>query len=107
MVELSQSRRVLLYVQLSWAALCALWNGAGVALLSQGYRSPGPTASWLAAAALVAIGVGLVVGFKYVNILYLLLSAVSALLAMSSIATAFMADPVLWPSDFGDTQALR
>ncbi len=35
-------------VQVAWAILSATWNAFGVAMIAQGGRSPGPTASIVA-----------------------------------------------------------
>lgn len=89
-----------LLVQLAWVALSALWNISGVMLIKQGLRAPGPTASMLGAAALLAIGVGLVIGLRRWPIVYVVLSALTGAMAIAAVANAFAADPALWPSEF-------
>jgi hypothetical protein len=99
MTSANTSNRIV-WVQLAWALLAAAWNVAGVALIANGARSPGPTASLLGAALLVAIGVGLVAASNRSVIIYAGLSIVSAAMAGSAVYNAVAADPSLWPSEF-------
>lgn len=90
----------IVWVQLAWALLAAAWNVAGVALIANGGRAPGPTASLLGAAILIAIGVGLVASCKRFTLAYAALSLVSVLMASAAVFNALTADPSLWPSEF-------
>jgi len=83
------------------AFLAALWNIAGVWLISQGQSPLGPTAS------LAAVGVLAVLIFAYVFTLkqgyeksFLLLATIGALLGIMTIYGALTKDPGLWPSEF-------
>jgi hypothetical protein len=87
-------------VQLGWALLAAAWNVAGVVLIANGGRAPGPTASLLGAAVLIVIGVGLVATSNRSAIIYAALSIVSAAMAGGAVYNALTADPSLWPSEF-------
>jgi hypothetical protein len=90
----------LLTAQMTWAGLSALWNLAGVALIAAGQRAPGPTASILAAALLVAIAIALWVLSGRSRWLYAALSILAGLMALFAFINAFTATPDLWPSDF-------
>jgi hypothetical protein len=87
-------------VQFAWALLASAWNVAGVVLLANGARSPGPTASLLAAFILVLIGIGLVAALSRSALAYGALSGVSTLMAAAAVYNALTADPSLWPSEF-------
>jgi hypothetical protein len=91
--------RPALYAQLLYAALAIAWQLVGVALISSGRPPLGPTAS-LAVAFQGAIVAGLyVLALRRSPPLFVVLSVVSAAAAGATIATAFTADPTLWPSD--------
>lgn len=87
-------------LQVSWAILSSIWNIAGVLLISQGLRAPGPTASWLAALVLLVIAAVLMWAVKRSAFLYLLLSLLMGVGAFYSVMIALTADPSLWPSPF-------
>lgn len=87
-------------VMFAWAILSAIWNFAGVALIAQGQRAPGPTASIAGAIVLLAIAAGLVVAVGRWPVIYLLISIVVGLAAIAAVVNAFTADPALWPSEF-------
>jgi hypothetical protein len=99
MTSAGTSKRII-WVQLPWALSAAAWNIAGVALIANGARSPGPTASLLGAALLTAIGVGLVAASNRAAIIYAGLSIVSAAMAGAAVYNALTADPSLWPSEY-------
>ena len=86
--------------QVAWALLSALWNVAGVYLIAQGLRAPGPTASLIAALVVTAIAVALYVAVDRVPLLYAALSGVAAFMALAAVVNAFVQDPALWPSEF-------
>lgn len=98
--QLEQWLKPVLYLQLTWVALCILWNVAGVILLSQGLKSPGPTASLIAALVIALIGVGLISSLNRRHTIYLILSILVGIMGYLAVANAFSADPMLWPSDF-------
>jgi TctA family transporter len=87
-------------VQVAWAILAAIWNGAGVWLIAQGQRAPGPTASLGAAVMLLAMAVAFVVTVSRWPVVYLLLSIAAGLFGLAAVVNAFIADPALWPSEF-------
>jgi len=87
-------------VQETHVLLAAVWNVAGVLLIEQGLRAPGPTASLGVAAFLLALGLGMVVGARRRPFLYLALSGLAGAGALSAIVQAFQLEPGLWPSPF-------
>ncbi len=87
-------------VQVAWAILSATWNAVGVALLAQGGRSLGPTASIAAALVLLVMAIAYPVTIRRWNVVYLLVSLLGGLAAISAVVNAFTADPTLWPSEF-------
>jgi hypothetical protein len=89
-----------LSTQVAWAVLAALWNVAGVYLISQGQRPLGPTATITGAVALVAIAAALVLTVNRASLLYAVLSGVAAFIALAAVVNAFVQDPALWPSEF-------
>jgi hypothetical protein len=99
-MALADTSKRIVWVQLAWALLAAAWNVAGVVLIANGARAPGPTASLFGAAVLIAIGVGLVATFNRSAIIYAGLSIVSAAMAGAAVYNALTADPSLWPSEF-------
>ena len=86
--------------QVAWALLSALWNVAGVYLIAQGQRAPGPTASIIGASLLIAIAMGLFFSIDRASLLYAALSGVAAFMALAAVVNAFVQDPVLWPTEF-------
>ncbi len=99
-LELWERLKLVLSIQLAWATLSMLWNVVGVGRIAQGLRPPGPTASILAAAILLAIGFWLVIGLRRWPILYVVLSVLGGLMALAAVVNAFTSDPTLWPSEF-------
>jgi hypothetical protein len=91
--------RPALYVQLSYATLVVAWQGIGLALLSSGRPALGPTASMSVAVQASIMAVLLVFSARRLPLVFVLLSVVSGLAALSAIANAFTADPSLWHSD--------
>ena len=79
--------------QVAWALLSALWNLAGVYLVAQGERAPGPTASIMGASLLVAIAAALVLTIDRMTLLYAALSGVAATIALAAVVNAFVQDP--------------
>lgn len=96
-----RSLRHILFLQLSWAFLCILWNFYGLWLVSKGSPPIGPTASW-AIAGLNALFFILFILFKKINTNwpYLLLSVITALLAAIAVYGGFTKDASLWPNAF-------
>ena len=86
--------------QVAWALLSALWNVAGVYLVAQGLRAPGPTASLTAALLLIAIAVALYAAVDRASLLYAALSGIATFMALAAVVNAFVQDPALWPSEF-------
>lgn len=87
-------------LQLAHAGLSVIWNLAGLALIAQGSRAPGPTASLGVAAFLLIMAAGLVAGARRSPPLYVLASLVVGLGALWAVIQAFQLDPSLWPSSF-------
>lgn len=87
-------------VQVAWAILAAFWNLAGVWLIAQWQRPPGPTASLGAAVMLLAMAVAFVVTVSRWPLAHLLLSIAAGLFGLAAVVNAFIADPALWPSEF-------
>lgn len=89
-----------LSAQVVWAILSAIWNFTGVALIAQGQRALGPTASIGGAIVLLTIAVALVATVSRLPVVYLLISIVGGVAAIAAVLNAFAADPALWPSEF-------
>ncbi|MGO8827704.1 MAG: hypothetical protein ACLPX1_09365 [Steroidobacteraceae bacterium] len=53
----------------------------------------------LAAAILLALGVGLVIGLRRWPVVYVVLSGLAGLMAFATVIKAFTADQALWPSE--------
>ena len=83
------------------AFLAALWNVAGVWLISQGKSPLGPTASmtgvWVLLALMLIYIVTLKKGYEKT---FLFLSFFGAVVGLLTIYGAFTKDPSLWPSEF-------
>lgn len=86
--------------QVTWALLSAFWNVAGVYLVAQGLRAPGPTASITGALMLIAIAAVLVLTVDRASLIYAVLSGVAAFIALAAVVNAFIQAPTLWPSEF-------
>lgn len=84
----------LLALQIAWALLAAGWNLAGVMLIASGGRAPGPTASLVAAAVLVAIAIALLVARRW-PLAYAGLSLLAAVMGTAAVHNAVTADPAL------------
>lgn len=78
--------------------LAVAWNLAGVLLIEQGLRAPGPTASLGVAGFLLALGLGMILGARRLPLLYLVVSGLAGAGALAAIVQAFQLDPALWPS---------
>ncbi len=87
-------------VQVAWAILSATWNAGGVAMIAQGGRSPGPTASIAAAIVLIVMAIAYPMTIRRWPVVYLLVSLLGGLAAIAAVVNAFTADPKLWPSEF-------
>lgn len=87
-------------VQVAWAILSAIWNSVGVAMIAQGGRSPGPTASIAAAIVLLVMAIAYPTVLRRWRVVYLLVSVMGGLAAIAAVVNAFTADPALWPSEF-------
>jgi hypothetical protein len=91
----------ILYAQVAWAVLAAVWNFAGVALIASGQRAPGPTASAGGGIVLLALAVAFVAArSRWPWWVYMALSAVAAFMGAAAVYNAFVQDPALWPSEF-------
>lgn len=99
MDRVSRLLRLALGVQLAYVVMLILWQGVGLALLSQGRPALGPTASLAVAAQAAVMGVLFAVTIRWAPFAFAGLSAVTGLLAATTILNAFTADPELWPSD--------
>ena len=83
------------------ASLSAVWNVAGVWLLSQGKSALDPTASLTAVVVLAVLILLYIVTLKKgYEKTFMLLAFVGALAGSLTIYGAFTKDPVLWPSEF-------
>ncbi len=83
-----------------WAASSALWNAAGMILISQGKPPRGPTASWMGAVILVVMIPVLAWTSKRVPLLYVVLALLVIVGACYTIYGAITLDPSHWPSPF-------
>lgn len=77
----------------------AVWNIAGVILISQGQQSLGPTASVTVAAVLLLLGIGLWFGHGRIQLLYLVISVLLGVAATLAIKQAIVGDASDWPSE--------
>lgn len=91
--------RPALYLQFAHIILSILWNIAGMLLIARGMPALGPTASLSTILLLIAVGGMLILGAWRWPPLYIAVSLVAALGALSAIAPAFYKDPSLWASD--------
>ena len=83
------------------ALLAALWNVAGVWLISQGQSPLGPTASLTGVAILAVLILAYIWTLKKgYEKTFLLLASVGALVGLLTIYGALTKDPGLWPSAF-------
>ena len=87
-------------LQLIYMLLAVLWNLAGLALIAQGMRAPGPTASAGVAAMLLALMPVVFISARRFLWLYGGLTLLLGLAAASAVVQAFQLDPSLWPSAF-------
>lgn len=87
-------------VLIGWALLAALWNIAGVILISQGHQPLGPTASAVGAVLLVVVALALYWSASKAPIVFVLLSALAGIGAALTVAGAITGDPSLWPTAF-------
>lgn len=92
--------RRIVAIQVAWAILAAIWNVAGVALIAQGLRAPGPTASIIGAFVMLVLAVAFVTTIHRWPLVYLLASVIGGLAAVAAVVNAFTADTALWPSEF-------
>ena len=88
-------------VQLLHAALCIIWNIAGLWLLSNDLQPIGPTASMAAIGLIIVFSATLILGERNNQpVSYLLASGLLALAAVSAIFGCFTKDSSLWPSEW-------
>lgn len=80
--------------------LSAVWNAVGVWLVHQGGQALGPTASLSTAALLIGFAALVCVAHYYHRWMYILISAIIVLGALSTIANAFTLPTSNWPSEF-------
>jgi hypothetical protein len=81
-----------------YVVLSVAWNLAGVLLIEQGLRAPGPTASLGVAAFLLAVGLGMLLGARRLPLLYVATSGLIGAGALAAVIQAFQLDPALWPA---------
>lgn len=87
-------------VQLLHAALCIIWNIAGLWQLSSDLQPIGPTASMAAIGLIIVFSVTLILGERNNQPApYILASGLLALAAVSAIFGGFTKDSSLWPSE--------
>ena len=89
-----------LWLQLPHLLLSAVWNIAGVVLISYGQPAPGPTASLETAGLLIAMSGLMILGAQRYRTLYLAVTLVALVGALAAIGPAFYKPASLWPSDF-------
>jgi len=89
-----------LRVQLFHSVLCIIWNVVGVWQLSKGLPAIGPTASVAGISIILVLSGLLMLGVRsrYVT-LYLCVSALLFLAAVSALYGGFTKDPSFWPSE--------
>lgn len=89
-----------LAVQLFHALLCIIWNLIGVWQLSKGLPAIGPTASIAAIGIILVLSGLLIEGVRSKHVaLYLGVSGLIFLAAVSAIYGGFTKDPSFWPSE--------
>ena len=89
-----------LAVQLFHAVLCIIWNLIGVWQLSKGLLAIGPTASVAAIGIILVLSGLLIVSVRSKHVaLYLGVSGLMFLAAVSAIYGGFNKDPSFWPSE--------
>lgn len=89
-----------LSLQLTHLLLSIAWNIVGVILIARGLPAPGPTASLLTALILLVLAGFMLLGAVRYRNLYLVVTLVVLLGAVSAIGPAFNKPAALWPSDF-------
>jgi len=87
-------------VQIIWALLASVWNVAGVMLIANGQRAPGPTATITGAVVLAGFALLFPLAVRRWPVLYLILSVLTGLICVMAVVNAFVQDPALWPSEF-------
>ena len=92
--------RTAVRLQLIYMLLAVVWNLAGLALIAQGMRAPGPTASAGVAAMLLVLMPVVFIGARRFPWLYGSVTLLVGLGAISAVVQAFRLDPSLWPSAF-------
>lgn len=93
--------RIAICLQVIWAALSMCWNIAGLYLIAQGQRAPGPTASLVAAGLLLIIAIVLILAWRSKwSVIYAVVTVFAGVMALMAVINAFTADPLLWPSEF-------
>jgi len=80
--------------------LVIIWNVAGVILITNDMRAPGPTASLLAAGVMLLLASMLIYSWRKKTWLYISISIVSFIGAMVAIYQAFTVNPDLWLSNY-------
>ena len=98
---LTNSYRTALLFMVAHAFLAALWNVAGVWLISQGQSPLGPTASLTGVAVLAVLILAYIFTLKKgYEKSFLALALVGALLGLLTIYGALTKEQSLWPSEF-------
>lgn len=89
-----------LKIQLIHALLCILWNVVGITLIYIGERALGPIANWTTVIMSLIMAVSIYIGAKRFHWLYLFITLLQLILASKVVASSFILNPQLWPSDF-------
>jgi O-antigen/teichoic acid export membrane protein len=87
-------------LQIIWALFCVAWNGYGLWLVEYGHQPVAPTASL--SVAILCFVFALIFWFFYKKRLkwpYIILSALTVLLASYAVYGGFSQDPALWKSE--------
>lgn len=86
-------------LQLLYWGLVAIWNIAGLVLLSMGQRALGPTASIIPIVLLGVIIAAMIFSGRKQSNVYPVLACVVFIMSSFVVTQAFIKPPELWPSD--------
>lgn len=92
--------RLGLYVLVTWALFCAVWNIIGTLQILDGERPIGPATSFQAAGFSTALGLCFIIAARWKPIFFLVLALFAAALSGVTIWNAFHIRASLWPSEF-------
>lgn len=85
-----------LYLQLTHALLCMMWNLVGLGLISADLAPLGPVASWAVVIACAVMAGLLWWGARSLLWLYVIVTVLQLLLSMNAVISPFIKDPALW-----------